>query len=1163
MAVPQWTQNSGYKLGTLQERVTTSITLPIAPGSASGTGFDPAQTSVSLPAQGRIQNSTTISITKTWTQGGVATTYTYPISVRIPTIPALTNKRVPVAILLHGDGGNGANEINDWQNYLGDHILIAPTGYNNAWNVAHETTKAPDIEFLKDLITHLKFYSNVDSGKIRLVGFSNGAALANRAYVEIDDVALDSICTIGSQFFDPMFRNDTFYIPSGETGITSAEYNTAKTPIKPRRFLNIQGTADATIPYAGGAHAFGYSFLEAQDSVYQVAKSQGYTGAIIPDAGGIFYGVSGTYYYSYLAGSVIHYKTSAGHSVEDYMRTIVGNYLGYTTTSAPDIFLEFGSVTEINLNTDIITLISGELPPGMRLQDNKIVGTPFEVSRDTDYEFVLRAKNNDGTRDRTYKIEIQGPDKPVWTTNAGKLPLGPNNSFYILDNSIVDFQLSAIDADLPTGQNLEYFISDGDGTLPPGITLTTDGKLVGIVDPIMALDERSGNGYYDMAQYDSFAFDFGMRSANGFESYYYDTQGYDYAIPTQSPKKLNRIYEFTVSVSDGDTIEERKFQIFLVGDDFLRADNTIMQIGTGLFTADNTYLRTPLWLTPADLGYKRANNYVTIFLETYVSETLVGVMSYELQATNDDGSASTIPPGMVIDPTTGEIAGRVPYMPAVTKEYKFTVSAKRYTSISKESLIAEKQKTFTVKILGEVESTITWNTPAALGSINANFISTFSVNATTTVSDSSLLYDITAGTLPPGLILNYNGEIVGKVRQFASGTLLGLTTIDDNSFSMDGGTTTTDRKFKFTIRARDRFGFSATTREFNIVVSDPDNVTYSNLYVKPLLKSTQRSAYSNFIGDPNVFTPSSIYRPNDPEFGLQKEVKMLVYSGLETKEIREYIAATRLNHKRKRFKMGSIKTATAKKAGTTTSIYEVVYVEVIDPVDVTSGVTKVRSKDTIINPKKLTVDSVEYETSDDASKEGSGLAVFMVTNSIGQTILVRALGNDVAIMARNGGSIVIDADGIINVTTRTGAELQAAQIATTSSDPFRFRPNDTPIKVSSNAVKISDPNSQTRYISNITNMRANLSQVGVTEQNFLPLWMSTAQSNTVEELGYVTAIPLCYCKPGTSAQILLNIQNNGFDFRQLDFEIDRYVIDNTKGNSNEQYIPFGNYSFNV
>ena len=107
-------------------------------------------------------------------------------------------------------------------------------------------------------------FSNVDNTKIRLVGFSNGAALANRAYVQIDDTAIDVICTIGTQFFDPMFRNDTFYIPSGETGITTAEYNTAKTPTTGRKFLNIHGTADTTIPYAGGSHAFGYSFLGAQ-----------------------------------------------------------------------------------------------------------------------------------------------------------------------------------------------------------------------------------------------------------------------------------------------------------------------------------------------------------------------------------------------------------------------------------------------------------------------------------------------------------------------------------------------------------------------------------------------------------------------------------------------------------------------------------------------------------------------------------------------------------------------------------------------------------------------------------------------------------------------------------------------------------------------------------
>ena len=78
MAVPQWTQKSGYKLATLQERVTTTITLPIAPGSSSGGGFDPSTTEISFPAQSRISNTTVINIEKTWTQDGNQVTYTYP-----------------------------------------------------------------------------------------------------------------------------------------------------------------------------------------------------------------------------------------------------------------------------------------------------------------------------------------------------------------------------------------------------------------------------------------------------------------------------------------------------------------------------------------------------------------------------------------------------------------------------------------------------------------------------------------------------------------------------------------------------------------------------------------------------------------------------------------------------------------------------------------------------------------------------------------------------------------------------------------------------------------------------------------------------------------------------------------------------------------------------
>ena len=95
-------------------------------------------------------------------------------------------------------------------------------------------------------------------------------------------------------------------------------------------------------------------------------------------------------------------------------------------------------------------------------------------------------------------------------------------------------------------------------------------------------------------------------------------------------------FEFIVSVSDGDTIVKRKFLIFLVGDDFLRADNTVMQVGTGIFTADNTFLRTPVWLTPANIGYKRANNYVTIYLDVFDPNTIIGELNYSLEQYNDD-----------------------------------------------------------------------------------------------------------------------------------------------------------------------------------------------------------------------------------------------------------------------------------------------------------------------------------------------------------------------------------------------------------------------------------------------------------------------------------------------------------------------------------------------
>ena len=43
---------------------------------------------------------------------------------------------------------------------------------------------------------------------------------------------------------------------------------------------------------------------------------------------------------------------------------------------------------------DTITTIAGTIPPGLRLEGSNLIGTPFQVSRSTQYEFCLRAKHS-------------------------------------------------------------------------------------------------------------------------------------------------------------------------------------------------------------------------------------------------------------------------------------------------------------------------------------------------------------------------------------------------------------------------------------------------------------------------------------------------------------------------------------------------------------------------------------------------------------------------------------------------------------------------------------------------------------------------------------------------------------------------------------------------
>lgn len=919
-----------------------------------------------------------------------------------------------------------------------------------------------------------------------------------------------------------------------------------------------------------------------------------------------------------------------------------------------------------------VEVISGSLPPGLRIEGTTIVGTPYEVTKNTQFRFVLRASNVDGISDCTFNIMVQGPDVPVWTTPAGDVAVGtigkstidvdrrlrtnalqgdtalelvsarnfnlnsivtcpaypkafqtntrvieidlankivslnkslsnpiPRNTtikftytkehinMFVLDNAQIDYQLSAIDNDEAAGQQLSYYIPPRGGMLPPGISLTTDGRLVGFTEPIISTDQIRDGGMYDTDNFDLQPYDYGERPSNGYDNFLYDGTVFDYSDPVRSPRKLNRWYEFTVRASDGTYYQDRKFRIFVVGDDFFRADTTIMHTSSVMYTADTSYLRIPIWLTASNLGRKRANNYVTIFLDVFDPATLQGKIGYvyekdsiiqdgELTA---DGYIMGLPPGMQLDQLSGEIYGAIPYQPAVTRKYQFTVKAIRYDPTStefavKRSLIAaaslrqtviklnsvanirdgslisnvtgtgyvaegttvvsvnavnktvtlnkgiaiaadvgtefvfayvvSKSKTFTLEVIGEIESTIRFTTDGDLGNIEANFISYLAIEAETTVPNAVLVYSLVGGKLPPGLVLKSDGTIQGKVNQFATSSSPGLTTFDGNATSFDNFSTSVDRDYTFTVEARDQFLYSAVTKTFKLTVTTPNNKLYSNIYVKPFMSLEKRISVNSFLNDSGIFTREKIFRPNDLEFGVQTELKMLLYPGIETKSISEYVGAFGRSS-RKHFRIGSLKTATAKKPGTNTVIYELIYLEILDNLETDSHSvpTVIRTKNM---PYRMTVNQGRRDLIDGDTTNRNNLTQYRKTK-MEEDVLPRIQLQDRVLSADFGGQLISDVDKII-------------------------------------------------FGNSITNIRKKIESIGDTERKFLPLWMRTPQTRSGIEQGFTKAIPLCYCLPGQADYIMLNIKNSGFDFKMIDFTVDRAIIDSVTGQVGDKYIAF-------
>jgi hypothetical protein len=690
----------------------------------------------------------------------------------------------------------------------------------------------------------------------------------------------------------------------------------------------------------------------------------------------------------------------------------------------------------------IYSVIAGSPPPGMQVTSTGLLtGTPAEVAKRTLYTFVVRATAGTTITDRTFSLDVQGADAPTFTTASGQLRLDDSTSvglYWVIDGSSISFQMQATDSDTRAGQQLVYEIVQGE--LPPGITMSKSGLISGIVE--LTDDERFGvRGGYD---------------GSGNEDEFDGT--YDRTVTTKS---ISKNFDFVVRVSDGTSFVEQNNSIFVYSADFWRVSNTAITIdktemdGSPL-TMDLSANRRPVFRTGSDLGTFRHDNAIVVKIDVEDFDALQGDLEYSIQS-------GSLPTGLNIDINSGEIYGTLARQSAIEVDHNFTVRANR-TVTTGISVFTD--QAFTMKVIGEIDIGISFTTPSTIGTLKADVPSLLSIEAVAEATDRVFSYTKTSGSLPPGITLSNEGNLIG--------------TIDPSDF------TDSTRSYTFTVTVSDQYQSLATSKEFTIDIDIPFTQTEYGNMTGHATSLIDQNIFYNIAQDNSINGPEYIYRPEDSNFGMKLKPDMLMLSGLEAQTLTAFQQQMEQNHAPKKLYFGDLKTAIAKE-GTTTK-YEVVYIEV---------------KDNMVN------------------NDGTSVASSInLRNTISKPIL-----------GPRASSMNATADYVdYEVTTDGGLSFS------TSGSKVRY----------ANQLSADLGFIETVYPNAVANMRSRMKSLGHKEYDYLPLWMKTTQAGDLAPLGYVMAVPICYCKPGTSALVKKRIEDKNLKFKNISFIIDRYIVSKSK-----------------
>ena len=216
---------------------------------------------------------------------------------------------------------------------------------------------------------------------------------------------------------------------------------------------------------------------------------------------------------------------------------------------------------------------------------------------------------------------------------------------------------------------------------------------------------------------------------------------------------------------------------------------------------------------------------------------------------------------------------------------------------------------------------IGWETSSNLGTLNPGKNSELFVKLAVSTSSVTVKYYLD-GELPTGLNLNHDGTISGIVP---------VNTSTNNIISTS----------TFFVTAKDNNYNHLTTGTFSITVSQTSSIEYTSIYFKPLQTKVKRLNHIKFIQDEEIFVQDLIYRPYDSNFGIQRDLKLVLDFGVKKLSLEEYADIISQNFQKRRFFLGSLKSAVARNADKSIR-YSLIYVDVIDK-NVINGISVAKS----------------------------------------------------------------------------------------------------------------------------------------------------------------------------------------------------------------------------